>query len=65
MTSLVHDISHTRFYRDVIQKGEKRGEITGRVKQLRELLEEGSISKDLFDLKVKQLKEQLPPDSSE
>jgi predicted transposase YdaD len=68
MTSLAHDISHTRFYKDVLQKGKAEGKAEGReegllkgkIVQLQELLDEGAITQEFFDLKVRKLKEQEP-----
>jgi predicted transposase YdaD len=72
MISLAHDISHTRFYKDVLQKGKTEGRAEGReegkaegllkgkIEQLQELLDEGAITQEFFDLKVRKLKEQEP-----
>lgn len=58
MTTLVRDIRHTRFYKDVTEESRREGKTTGRLKQLREMLDEGAISQEYFDKKVNDLKDQ-------
>jgi predicted transposase YdaD len=67
MTSLVQDISHTRFYKEVsekfLQEGLERGlergiqkSLNESIQVLQEMLDEGLISKETYESKVKVLK---------
>jgi predicted transposase YdaD len=53
MTSLVRDISHTRFYKEVTEEGK----VDGKIEQLKEMLGEGAISQEYYDRKMKGLLE--------
>jgi predicted transposase YdaD len=73
MSSLVFDISHTRFYKDVEdrvgekakQEGKQEGEFTGKLKLLQEMLDEGTISQETFDRKVEALKNLKPAEGTD
>jgi predicted transposase YdaD len=66
MTSLTFDIKHTRFYKEVSEEsrreGRREGEFTGQLKLLRNMLNEGLISQETFDRKMKELKGKEPPE---
>lgn len=61
MTTLVRDIRHTRFYKDVVEENRPRIELSSGLKLLRRMLDEGGISQDYYDRKVAELQEQAVP----
>jgi predicted transposase YdaD len=56
MSPLARDLSHTQFYKDVA----KETEVGANMRLLQEMLDEGLISQEVYDLKVKGLKEKRP-----